>query len=142
MSRFVEVKPKGARAQSDKGTKDVVRDYAERVAKYVPAEVIAAYLAITNITEGTSTANSGGRAAGLAFALAFGVIITPAYLWRLAKPKEPWVFQSAVSIIAFIVWSYSMKGAWDEWDIYYSGAAGIGLVVFSVVSGLLVPKEK
>jgi len=141
MSRFVTPKTKGAKAQAGRGTKEGVRDYAERVAKYVPAEVIAAYLAIVSITEGTSEAATHGRYAGLMFALAFGLIITPFYLKKLAEPGEPWCKQSAVSIIAFIVWTYSMKGIWMEWwHVYYSGVAGIALIVFSVLSGFYVPE--
>ncbi len=141
MSRFVTVRPKATEAQAAKPTKDKVRDYAENVAKYVPAEVIAAYLAITNITDGSSDVDTGGRTAGLVFALIFGAVVTPAYLWRLSKTGDPWRFQAGVSFVAFFVWSYSMKDIWEVWDIYYGGVAGIALVVFSVVSGFLVPKE-
>ena len=140
MSRFVTPKLRGALAHGAEPPQ-TIKDYAERVAKYVPAEVIAAYLAITSITEGTSDPNTRGRAAGLLFAAVFGVVITPIYLWKLAKTGEPWKQQSGVSVIAFIVWSYSMKGIWDEWDLYYAGVAGIALVVVSVVSGFYQPKE-
>jgi hypothetical protein len=43
MSRLVQAQPRGAKAFSGNGAKDI-KDYLDRVARYVPAEILAAYL--------------------------------------------------------------------------------------------------
>jgi hypothetical protein len=53
MSRLVQAQPRGAKAFG--GDKDHdVKDYLDRVAKYVPSEILTAYLTLLPVVIGTT----------------------------------------------------------------------------------------
>lgn len=88
MSRLVEARPRGARAFSGNGAQDV-KDYLERVAGYVPAEILAAYLTLLPIVIGTTTTQTSLRLFLLAVILfGLGAINVP-YLRRAAQAGKP-----------------------------------------------------
>lgn len=109
-------------------TADDPAKYGERLAKYVPAEAIAAFLAANTIVvalykiglDGTvGDPATRGAALGTS-ALAFFVLLafTPVYLWsRRDKTtyadgrKKPWVVNTLIGTLAFVLWAYGLGGA-------------------------------
>ena len=142
MSRLVDPGSSGAVGtdwadEPAEGTAAAVRSYVERVAKYVPAEIVAAYLTMN----GFIGAAAAPRRAGL-FLLSFGscLALTPVYLARMADPGQPRALHLVVSTLAFAVWAYSLDGVFREFGLYDPIAASIALVLFTLVSGLFVPR--
>lgn len=141
MGRLVDPRPAGAKlfaaGQPGSGPKDAL----ERAAQYVPAEVLGAYLGITALVESGTDADTNGRTWGLLVAFIVGIIFTPLYLNKMAEAGKPKLMHLVIATLAFGLWSYGMKGLWDDIGIYNAVVAGIVLIVFTLVSGLFAPTE-
>jgi hypothetical protein len=140
MGRLVDPIPRGARAFS-KGSKDNLKQYIERVIKYIPAEIVAGYLFLTQLVEARFDAGTSGREGWLWAALVVGVLFTPLYLSRADDPNKPKRLHMVIGTIAFVVWTYATKGAWIEGDIYDPLVAAFALVIFTWGVGFVAPTE-
>lgn len=140
MNRLVEPRPKGARTRM---LGDETRDsYLERVAKYVPAEIVAAYLAIIGFAVNVAS----GKLLAMILAFAVCLVATPLYLWRMGKRSKVKAVHLIISSIAFVVWAFAAGGAGgvfgvDGLNIYDPSWASIVLVLFTLASGLIEPRE-
>jgi hypothetical protein len=141
MSRLVDAAPPGVTAFSGQSRDKATKDYAERVAKYVPAEVIAAYLALVPLVIGTTEADTDLRDGLLLLVLVGCTIFTPLYLNRLAESGRPKRLHLIVATIAFVIWSYSIGGFFTEVDLYHEAIAGITVAFYTLGAGLLVPTQ-
>jgi hypothetical protein len=120
--------------------------YLERVAKYVPAEVLAFSVFINAMLDqalkaGGSTALMAGMPVStIATAvLIAGTVLTPFFMWYMRKPGDAWVTNSFVSTLLFPIWAYALgsvafAGYWD------GNLAAILLASATVVSGLFTPR--
>lgn len=141
MSRLVEAKPRGAKFSAADSDGSAFKEYLERVAKYVPSEIVAGYVTINGIIPGAPI----GTQKYLTFGNFFLCwILTPFYLYKMANRGEPRAKHMAVSTVAFLVWAYAVVGqmgifgsAYLNW--YNVALATIALVVFTLVSGAFVP---
>lgn len=123
------VQPTGASL----GTGD---DYLSRVAKYVPVEVVAAYLATNRLFDVEEPALWPWAAA--VFAVCW--LLTPLYIWRLAGPGQAWVVHALMSSLAFPIWAFAIGGlVFTRFDFGPDVLPSILLVVFSLVAGLVTP---
>lgn len=139
MSRLVDPVPDGVGRLSAKGSS--AADTVERVAKYIPGEVLAGYLAITALVESGTTPDTDERTTWLVAAGLIGLVFTPLYLNKLARPGWPKRLHIVVGTAAYIVWTYALKGAWAELDMYDALLAGVLLIVFTLITGLLAPQQ-
>ncbi len=114
-------------------------NYLERIIKYIPSEIVAAYVALDGIFFNTSSligapsgivdpattqpVSSFGQSimAGVpASTIGLGIFLvclafTPIYIWSTSRlPGEAgrgaWRMQALVSTLAFVVWAYATKG--------------------------------
>lgn len=115
-----------------------VKDYFERVAKYVPAEVIAAYIS----ANGVATA---GQRPGTLFTVIFVVclICTPLYITRFARTRQEAWTNGAMATTAFLIWAYATGGGLFKYlDWYDAPSASVILVLFTLGSGAALPTKK
>ncbi|MEW5911873.1 MAG: hypothetical protein AB1814_04910 [Thermodesulfobacteriota bacterium] len=113
-------------------------DYLARVAKYVPSEIIAAY--ITAIGLISTVAEPRLKWWLYLVFLVLCLVFTPIYFNQMAKKGEPKAAQIVISTLAFLVWAYSFGGFFQLVGIYHSVVASLLLIAFTLVSGLFVPK--
>ena len=140
MSRLVEARPRGARAFGGNATQDI-KDYFDRVARYVPSEILAAYLTLLPIVIGTTKADPTIRITLLAVIL-FGLgLLNIPYLLRAALPHQPKRKHIIVSTLAYLTWTYSIGGLWTDLGVYREAVAAILIVFMSLGSGLVIPYE-
>ena len=140
MNRLVEPRPKGSKTRilgSETGD-----SYLERVAKYVPAEIVAAYLAIIGFAVNVPS----GKLTAMILAFAVCLVATPLYLWRMGKESKVKTVHLIISSIAFVDWAFAVGGAGgifgaDGRNIYDPTWASIALVIFTLASGLIEPQE-
>ena len=147
MSRLVKAQALGLRARAAAANDNTTpgKEYLERVAKYVPAEIIATYIAVT------------GTLASVPEKVKFWALLgnllicwgfTPIYIKLVSTPadKDSLRTQQIVSSIAFPIWAYSIsgeKGIFGEGlHIYIGGIASALILLFSMISGAIVPKIK
>src|SRR6516165_3071200 len=131
-----------------------VDNYAARIVKYVPAEVIAFYLAadklfapVVNLARPDRTdhvlvtdfINTHGQIfAAIIFALA--LVATPLYIWRQAEPNQPWAVNGIMATMAFIIWAYAVQGGiFSGNGLYDPRLASFTILVFTLLSGFVVP---
>jgi hypothetical protein len=132
--------PAGAgRLRSGEGAATDAKDYFDRVAKYVPTEIVAAYISANG-------AASLSRHEHVLVYVIFGLclILTPLYITRFTTtPTEAWT-NGGMATAAFVVWAYATGGGlFDSLDWYDAGTAAVVLVFFTLLSGLAIPiKEK
>lgn len=148
MSRIVQarrsaIRPAGAGLfdQAAEPPQPPANEYGERVAKYIPAEVLAAYVAILNLLATmTDPAEATQRRWACAGAFVLGVAGTWLWLRRFPAQAEDLNRHIAVAVVAFIVWAYAFPlGLFAELGWYQPAFAGIALIVFSLASGLIKP---
>jgi hypothetical protein len=131
-------RPEGAHYESHGG--GGADNYLERVIKYIPSEIVAAYVALDGIffegaERGTAVAGAADPAASAAAGgatmaapgileafssaqigaaiFAICLIFTPIYIWSQSRQGGgtlPWRLQALISTIAFVIWAYATKG--------------------------------
>lgn len=114
------------------------KEYFDRVAKYIPAEVVAAYISANGLA--TLVQNPA-----ILFTLIFAtcLICTPLYITRFTSSRtEAWT-NSVMAIAAFVVWAYATGGGLALYLGWYDApTASVILVLFTLVSGAVVPTAK
>jgi xanthine/uracil permease len=132
------VRPEAAAGRT-RGVADSSSDYVERVAKYIPAEVVAGYLAIMGMIEAADPDNTARM--GLAWGLfVIGVIVTPVYLTVVGKPIGQQKITVWISTFAFVVWAYALGGPF-KMSGYHNGLLGsVAVGVVTWLAGLFVPR--
>jgi hypothetical protein len=122
--------------------------YLERIAKYVPAEVLAFSIFINAILD--QALRSGGHAAMMGgmpvtliagITLLAGMILSPFFVWYVHEEGDAWITNAFVSFLAFPFWSYAI-GAVAFADYRDGNLAAILLATFTVVSGLIKPRVR
>jgi hypothetical protein len=122
-------------------------DYATRMVKYIPAEVVAFYLAADKLfAQGAETvkaniANTFVTNHLFYFSVAvfvLGLVGTPIYLRQQATDDGPWQVQAAVSTVAFVIWAYAVQGQMFI-PVYSSAIAAFLVLVFTFASGFVKP---
>jgi hypothetical protein len=157
MSRLVRVPKRAHDELSIAGLEDVLGggegqpapvgdNYLERIAKYIPGEVLAFFIFINAILE--QAMKTGGKTAMMAGvpvstvatgALIFCLILTPLFVWYVREEGDAWVTNAFVSTLAFPFWAYAI-GAAAFTDLWDGNLAAILLATFTVVSGLIAPR--
>ena len=144
MARLVAAQtiPAGVRFHAA-GTEDPVKDYFERVAKYIPAEIVAAYTAMVNLID-SATSHPHLKETALA-AFLFCLILVPIYYYALRIPTDPkkaTFAQMAIATVSFIIWAYALgKGFFVYAGWYDSLYSGLALIAYSLLVGLYVPTK-
>jgi hypothetical protein len=120
-------------------------DYLVRIAKYVPAEVLAFSVFINAILD--QAVRAGGKSAVMAgmpvttiaiAALVVGTLMAPFFVWYVHEKDDAWVTNAGVSFVAFPFWSYAL-GAVAFDGVRDGNLAAILLATFAVASGLIKP---
>ncbi len=131
----------GAATQTD------TDDYTTRIVKYIPAEVVAFYLAADKLfAKGAESLDANIVQNFVAkhlyyFSTAVFVIAlvgTPLYLKQQATDDEPWQVQAVVSSAAFVICAYAVQGQMFV-PVYSSAIAAFLILVFTFASGFVKP---
>lgn len=118
---------RGVRGKGPKG-------YLERVAKYVPAEIIACYVTANGFAE-----HAPKRVAVLGIVFVVCLILTPLYVLQWTKKRRERIANSGVAVVAFLAWSYAYGGIFRDLGWYDASWASIVLVLITAISGAIVP---
>jgi len=129
--------PQQTAAQSD--------NYLERIAKYIPAEVLAFFIFINAILD--QAVRSGGPSAMMAgfpvmmiatAALIIAMLLMPVFVWYVHEEGDAWITNACVSFLAFPFWAYAI-GAVAFAGYRDGNLAAILLATFTVVRGVISP---
>jgi hypothetical protein len=95
------------KAYQSGGTTALPDTYFDKVVKYIPADVVGAWVAATGIVQASAAAPKDTL---LWIIFVAGVLITAA--WKLKQTKLP--IQAAVSTGAFAVWVFALGGPFQH----------------------------
>lgn len=144
MSRLVrEVETQSAGFRARTAGENRRESYLELVAKYIPGEIAALYLAVLGIlNDGLNGETHEVRLIAYGAVFLIFLILTPIYFTRLARPGDAVRVQRIVSSVAFLFWAYSLGGIFKELNVHREWLGGVLLIVFTAVSGAIVPYKK
>jgi hypothetical protein len=118
--------------------------YFDRIIKYIPADIVAAWTATTAAVAGAVDLKPTIPANNILWAFfLFLLIVTP--LWVNKQTHEPnkppaWT-QIIVATLAFAVWVFAMGPPFKSLP-FYNGLYGTLLIIgFTLISGLIIPAD-
>jgi hypothetical protein len=114
--------------------------YFDRVVKYVPADVVGAWVAVTTLLK---------KAAGvpvetvLWVCFAVGIVVTAIWTWRQTKTKNQAAppIQILISTLAFVVWVFALGDPFASLSFYNRVYGSLALIGFTLISGAIIPAE-
>jgi hypothetical protein len=125
--------------QVEATTSQTVDTYTDKIVKYIPADVVAAWVAASGIISGAADTFPKNTALWASFI--FGVIITP--LWTLRQTRGPGLppayKQAVISTLAFIVWVFALGGPFMSLGFYNAVWGSLVLIAFTLIVGLINP---
>jgi hypothetical protein len=110
-------------------------EYGEKIAKLIPSEVLAGYLALVGLVPSIKSASLHRPVYFSVFV--FCLIITPVYLNYQALRGKPRLVHLLISSAAFPIWAYAMSGSVVIPSLYDPALASILMIVFTLVSGVI-----
>ncbi len=127
----------GPRARAGEAPAGQADNYLDRVVKYVPADVIAVYLAVDNILKNAGDVDNLETYLWVVFAVL--LILTPIYLWRVAQVRKR--LQIAISTASFAVWVFALGGPFTYLGWYEPIQGAILLPLFTFGVSIFQPDE-
>lgn len=113
--------------------------YLQKIVKYIPAEIVAAYVALADAVPTKMQDNKPLENPTLWIIYWILLVLTPLYTWfftqEVNKPKP--VFQTVVAPIAFTAWVFAIGGPFAKCKFDLNQPA-IGTIVL-IVTLLLIP---
>lgn len=110
-------------------------DYKMRVIKYIPTEIVAAYVTLEGIIKATEKAPAG------AYWMVFIIllVLTPIYMWRITEQSDqkPAWDQIIVSFFSFIIWVMALGGPFATLSWYQPIYPALLLPIFTLVVPLI-----
>jgi hypothetical protein len=115
--------------------------YFDKVLKYIPADINAAWVAITGIIGGSAVE---AQHSALLWGT-FVVFVALTALWTLRQTTEPGKLpartQTAVATGAFIVWVIALGGPFATLSGYQPVYGAVLLIIYTLAVGLINPAE-
>ncbi len=106
-------------------------DYQTRIVKYIPAEILAAFIAIESVINSTAQLT-----AVIHWVIFFALFaLTPLYMWRVTseKNKPPAKTQILVSTLSFFIWAFALGGPFLSLNWYQPVYGAVLLPIFTLV---------
>lgn len=125
------------RYQSQSGAGPEVDDYADRIVKYIPTEVVGVWIVGKSLISLDQTASP----ATLWVWFGFCLIMTAAWTHHRTRAPDlpPALMQILVSSTAFVVWVYALGPPFEGLPIHSPLWGALTLLGFTPAVGLLVP---
>lgn len=124
--------------QATTGSK--VDTYFDRVVKYIPADIVSAWVAVTGLINGREDIPVTAI-----LWIAFFVGITTTALWIKRETAEPRkraaLTQILVSTGAFIVWVFALGGPFSTLAFYKPVYGSLLLIFYTLIVGLINPPD-
>jgi hypothetical protein len=124
----------------DGSSKDSVDGYQDRLLKYIPADINAAWLALTGIIQSAASVPQN-----TVLWILFGIllVLTPIWIWKQTyEAKKPIaVTQIVVSTCAFFVWVFALGDPFTSLSFYQPVYGSILLILYTLIVARIIPAE-
>jgi hypothetical protein len=118
-----------------------VDGYFDRVIKYIPSDVVGAWVAVTGIINSSNPNGSSHTVMWIAFIV--GLCLTALWTWRqTSAPGQPVAAtQIGVSTVAFAVWVFALGGPFATIPGYQQYFGSLILIGYTLFVAIVVPKQ-
>lgn len=147
MSRRVAAAPPATSVGRDAGPAPGEADtYTDKLLKYIPADVVAAWVAVTGLVAGRTDV-SERTVLWVAFAVGLGMTAWWTLKQTSVPGRPPATGQIVISTAAFAVWVFALGGPMfkdNQGEFYLSGHGLYGsllLILYTLVVARITPKE-
>jgi hypothetical protein len=114
--------------------------FFDRVMKYIPADIVGAWVALTGLVAGAAGIPTARVLWGV-----FAVMMAITFAWTLKQTAmegaPPARMQAAISTGSFAVWVFALGGPFASLSWYAPVYGSIVLILYTLVVGLVVPGE-
>jgi len=119
-----------------------IDNYFDRIIKYIPADVIGAWIATVGIVSSFAASNTPKNTI-LWIAFVIGIIFTAIWTWKQTTvPGKPAAkTQIIISIGAFVVLVFALGEPFDELFWYDPGYGSLSLIFYALLVGMITPSE-
>jgi hypothetical protein len=116
--------------------------YFDRIIKYIPADIIGAWIATLGIVNGFAAPDTP-KDTILWVAFAIGIIFTAIWTWKqTTEPGKPIAkIQILISTGAFIVLVFALGEPFESLSWYDPGYGTLSLIFYWLLVGLITPTE-
>jgi len=117
-----------------------VDTYTDKLIKFIPADVVAAWTAVSGLIAG-ATDEPRGTLLWISFLV--GLAVSALWTWRQTSlpGQPPALTQTAISTLAFGVWVFALGGPFN-FQAWYSPLYGsLLLIAFTLIVPLINPPE-
>jgi hypothetical protein len=129
-----------------------VDSFAARVVKYIPADVVAAWVTVSSLIASPPAAGAAPNAAAGArdstiqwVVFVIFLVLTAFWTWRTTQAPNapPAKTQILVSTISFAVWVFGLGGPFTSLELVRAKPAigGVALIIWTLVAGRIVPPK-
>lgn len=112
--------------------------YFDRVVKYIPADIVAAWITITGLVKATTDIPSN-----TVLWVAFVVFLMLTAIWTWKQTEEagqpPAKGQIILSTVSFAVWVFALGAPFDSLNFYHPIYSSLLLIPFSLMVGRFNP---
>lgn len=119
-----------------------VDSYFDRVVKYIPVEIVSAWVAVKGIIAAAATES---KQTVLWVCFGIGVVFTALFMIKqtTVPEKGPAKLQTAIATLAFVIWVFALGEPFATWLGVASQSlyGSLLLIFFTLAVGLIVPKE-
>lgn len=119
------------------------QQFADKLVKFIPTEIIGAYMALASFLGFNPVASSPQRenmpVILIQVVFIILLVLTPLYLWKVGNVKHK--LQLVIATISFVVWVYTLGGPFDIWKAYDPYISSVLLVLWSLIPPLFIKVE-
>jgi hypothetical protein len=107
------------------------------VVKYIPTEIVGAFLAVQGLIVGLSGPLGQWTMIIVSGAL---LVLTPLYLAFVQGVRQ--AGQLIVTTISFVVWLYTLQGPFKDWGIYDATIGSVVLILWTLIIPVIAKPRK
>lgn len=128
--------------QNTSGATTSVDTYFDRIIKYIPADIVGAWVAVTGLIKSGGEDIPANTLLWVGFLI--GIVLTA--LWTLKQTSVPRnnsaaITQTAVATVSFIIWVFALGGPFANMEFYQPIYGSLVLIFYNLAIGLIIPKE-
>jgi len=127
-------------AAAGAGAAASVDSYFDKLLKYIPADIVAAWMLVSSLIASATGVNNS-----VLMWIAFGVGVLLSALWTIKQTtlpgSKPAITQTLVATGAFIVWVFALGGPFAQLGFYRPLYGSLLLILYTLVVPLINPPE-
>ncbi|MGG6242140.1 hypothetical protein ACQ4N7_26275 [Nodosilinea sp. AN01ver1] len=127
--------------QYQAATSAQVDTYFDKVVKYIPADIVSAWVAVSGLVGGRTDIPVESI---LWIAFILGLVITAVWMWKQTSVprKKPAITQISISTVAFAIWVFALGGPFANLDFYQPVYGSLVLILYTLLVALIDPPEE